>query len=130
MKLLKLIVMILALTFVTSCATVRQGFLEVSQEEVKNVETAREVAKNYLEIWPMQSGLIRGALGTSISEMPAVAIVAMDQLDRLASKKDEYTDLELGYSLGLRVRMMNQIVIQALRIFAPDVLTLLSALAP
>lgn len=104
------------------CQAMRQTALDISLEEVENAKTTREVALNYLKSWPVFSGLIRGALGPQMQELPLQAVEAMDELDDLALNADECTDHELGYSLGLRVRLLSAVVIEALKFYAPEML--------
>lgn len=108
---------------------VRETAIGISEEEVLNVKAAREVALNYLKIWPIQSGFIKGALGSRIDELPAQAVMAMEELDQLASEDpNTHTDYDLGLSLGLRVRLLGSIVQEALKTYAPDVLDMLPIL--
>lgn len=114
---------IFSLCFVLcGCATVRQTALDISLEEVENAKTTREVALNYLKSWPVFSGLIRGALGPQMQELPLQAVEAMDELDELATRADECSDHELGYSLGLKIRLLSAVVIEALEFYAPELL--------
>lgn len=105
------------------CATVRQGVLDISEEEMKNAETARMVAKNYLSITAIQIGMLKGAMGERINELPKTAVDAIDELSVLAAlDPNSLTDEQLGLSLGLRVRLLCSIVREAIRIYAPDLL--------
>lgn len=119
-KLLLVAVMVL----IAGCALTRQTAIDISSEEVENMDAVRVVARNYLSIWPMQSGAIRAALGSRIDALPAQAVEAMDELDDLAAVDDpnSYTDYQLGASLGLRVRILCDLVVEALKMYAPDVL--------
>lgn len=107
---------------IVSCAPFRQAGLEISYEEVENAEAIREIAYNYLKSWPVFSGLIRGSLGPQMSELPAQAVDAMDELDELAKRLDECSDHELGYSLGLKIRLLSAVVIETLDFYAPELL--------
>lgn len=123
MKKAMLCVMLVCLLWLLGCATVRQGAIDISKEEMKNAETAREVAANYLTIWPIQSGFIKGALGPRLDELPAQAVDAMNELDQLATgDPNEVTDYDLGLSLGLRIRLLTSVVVEALEFYAPDIL--------
>lgn len=122
---LQLIIVVVLLVTLAGCQLVRQSAIDISKEEVKNLETCREIAVNYLSIWPMQSGFIRGALGSRIDELPTQAVDAMDELDLLAAEAQDQSDYELGLSLGLRVRLLSSIVMQVLKQYAPDVIELL-----
>lgn len=128
MKTMVMLVMlcVLMVCLSTGCAPLRGIAVNISEEEIKNTETAREVARNYLSIWPLQSGFVRGALGPRLDELPVQVIDAMDELDLLAKQYSEdpndYLDHDLGLSLGLRVRLLSSIVAEALRFYMPDAL--------
>lgn len=100
-------------------------FRDVSETEIENLVITREIAKNYIEIWPMQSGFIRGALGDRLNEMPAQAITAMDELDELCENfgdPNNISDRKLGRSLGLRFRVCSAALKEAISQFAPEIL--------
>ena len=125
----RIIVLLLGLFLLASCSLYRESLVEMSREDVKNAEAVREAAINFLSTWNLNSGFIRGALGPRLDEFPAQFIVAMDELDDLADYNGEFmlinpklTDYNLGYSLGLRVRTLEVLVQNALKIYAPDIL--------
>lgn len=117
------VVMILALVVLIGCATMQV----ISEQDLKNAETSKIVAKNLLSTWKLNSGFIRGALGTRILELPFQAVSAMNELDELAEKTN-LTDYDLGYSLGLRVRALGAVVQEAFRLYAPEILKYLPSL--
>lgn len=119
-----LVMVLMMFVFATSgCVALRQGALDISIEEMKNAETAREVAKNYLSTTAFQVGMIKGALGPRINELPKTAVKAIDELSTLAAlDPNSLTDEQLGMSLGLRMRLLCSIVREVLRIYAPDIL--------
>ncbi len=128
MKKFKIIgISLLMVMFLASCASIRGDIVAFSKEDLKNATTSRTVAKNLLKTWKLNSGFIRGALGTNIDQLPQQAIQAMNELDKLADKKD-LNDYDLGYSLGLRIRALNSVVQEAIRIYAPNILDYLPAL--
>jgi hypothetical protein len=110
--------------FVAGCGPARQAMIDVSGENVKNAEMMRQVSENCLSVWPIQSGFIKGALGSRIEELPAEAIKAIEELDRLAGLPEQ-TDYELGMFLGLKVRLLSSVVQKAIEKYAPDVGALL-----
>lgn len=105
----------------------RDSLLQLSQEDVANAEAMKEMARNHLAAWPVNSGFIKAALGAKIKEIPASAAEAMKELDGLAAKQ-EWTDEELGRTLGLRVHLLITTVRESLELFAPEVLSRLPAL--
>jgi len=128
--LLTLVVAVLSVCLL-GCQVARQASIDISVEEIKNTEMLREVGLNYLSVWPMYSGIIRGSLGVSINELPSQAVAAMDELDKMAAlhgpdaQAGDYSDYELGLSLGLKSRLLCEVVLQALEQYAPDVIELL-----
>ena len=124
----RIFLIVLCFAVMAGCSGIRKITIKASEQEVKNAQTARDIAANYLGIWPIQSGFVRGALGPNLTALPANAVAAMDELDELAAKTS-WDDTELGTSLGLRVRMLNSIVIEALKMYAPDVFSVIGFLA-
>lgn len=120
-------VLLVCLSFLilSGCSPIRQVAIDISIENVKNAETIREVSKNCLSVWPIQSGFIKGALGSRINELPNEAIQAIDELDRL-SELPEQTDYELGLFLGMKVRLLSSVVRVSLEKYAPDLLEYLA----
>lgn len=120
------VVCIAFLIVLCGCAMIRESAIKVSESEIKNAVAVREVAANYLSIWPIQSGFIKGAIGPRMDELPAQVVAAMEELDKLAeqyaSDPEGMQDYALGQSLGLRVRMLSSIVAEALSFYMPEAL--------
>jgi len=114
------------LCILSACAGIRQDTIDLSLQDLENIETSKQIAVNLLKAWPFKSGFIRGAMGSKLDELPAQAIDAMNEMDRLAMEVDSLSDQDLGLSLGLQVRMLQQTVQVALEMFAPDVLKALT----
>lgn len=114
-----LIVLLVPLFF--GCGSVQKGIVSLSEQDIKNAETSRVVAKNLLSTWKLNSGFIRGALGDRLNQLPVGVVKALDELDLLADKMGP-NDFDLGYSLGLRVRLLSELVANALKLYAPEVL--------
>jgi len=130
---MRTLISILICITLCGCAVLRETATDISGEEVKNLIAARQVALDYLTIWPMQSGFIKGALGPRMDEMPAQVVDAIDELDRLSDElsltdPNSIGDEDLGLSLGLRVRLLGAVVQEALKMYAPDVLDLVPLL--
>lgn len=106
---------------VASCSSIQSGAIKAGQIDLKNATATRQLAKDLLSTWKLNSGFIRGALGPKIAELPNQAIEAMKELDALAEKTD-VNDYDLGYSLGARIRMLSSIVIEAFKLYSPEIL--------
>lgn len=126
MKKALLIFSALSLIFSVGCGGLRQNAVQLSQQDLANIEIAKEIAVNLLKAWPVKSGFIKGAMGPKLAELPQQALEAMNELDRLAVTPEALSDEEIGVSLGLGVRMLQQTVLTALEQFAPDVLQALT----
>lgn len=120
---MKKILLMLALAAILSfgCASMGKGIIDIANEDAANAEISKEVANKFLKTWSINSGFVRGSLGDRINQLPVGVVKAMDELDALAAKTS-WTDFELGYSLGLRIRLLSEIVAQALKLYAPEVL--------
>ena len=89
--------------------------------DFKNYEATKDLAKSLLKTWRLNSGFIRGALGAKFEALPAEVVKAMDELDEMATRPvDELDDMELGYSLGVRLLMTCEIVLKAINKYAPE----------
>ena len=118
---MKKIFILFLLPLFLGCTAMQKSIISLSKTDIKNAETSRVLAKNLLSTWKINSGFIRGSLGDRINKMPAEIVKAMDELDKI-SEKTEWNDFELGYSLGVRVRLLGELIINCLKIYAPDVL--------
>jgi hypothetical protein len=123
-----MVAVMMSLFLVVGCGWFRKNLVELSESDLKNAEATRVVAKNLLSTWKLNSGFIRGVLGERLNELPAEIVEALDELDKLADRQDELSDYDLGYSVGLRVRMFGAVVVKALKTYAPEVLKYLPAL--
>jgi len=121
---MKWILILFLVVSLVGCASIRADLIKLSQEDFQNAEATRVISKNLLLTWGLNSGFLRGALGDRLNQLPAEAVKAMDELDTLA-KKIEWNDFELGYSLGLRVRLLGEVVTNALKLYAPEILKFL-----
>lgn len=107
--------------FLVSCTSLQKSAIKVSEVDLKNAEASRIAGKNLLSTWKLNSGFIRGTLGDRLNQFPHEAVKAMDELDKLA-EKTELTDFDLGYSLGARVRLLGEMVVQAIQHYFPKLL--------
>jgi uncharacterized protein YceK len=124
MKQLIIVVLVAIVLVISGCAGMQKMTLDISKQDLKNAETSRQIGKNFLSTWPLNSGFIRGALGPNIIQLPISTVTALNQLDDLAEKyvAGEITDTDLGGALGTYTRLLSSAVQETLRIYAPDVL--------
>ena len=117
---MKSLMVVLALLLVTGCEMTRQTATDISTENIKNTETMKEISQSCISVWLVQSGFIKGALGSRINELPNEATEAIDELDRLAGLP-ERSDYELGLFLGLKVRLSSSVLRVTLEKYSPNV---------
>ncbi len=103
------------------CATTGNQ-IDLGKWDKQNAAVTRQYAKDLLETWRLNSGFLRGAIGDeTIKRLPCDCVSAWLQLDILASAPiEQLTDYQLGYSLGLRVKMLTQLVLEGIRQYAPQ----------
>ena len=133
MNRLKTILLATLLLALTGCSTLRKDAVSISESEVKNLHATQEIARNYLKIWPMQSGFIHGLMEHRQGEFPEHIVDAINELDNLSAKlltgdPNEILDYDLGLSLGLRVRMLGAVVEEVVKAYSPDLLDLVPLL--
>ena len=119
-KMKNLIMVFLVSLLVAGCEMTRQTATVISTENVKNTETMKEISQSCISVWLVQSGFIRGTLGSRINELPNEATDAIDELDRLAGLP-ERSDYELGLFLGLKVRLSSSVLRVTLEKYSPNV---------
>jgi len=117
----KNILLVFLIPLFLGCTAMQKSIINLSKTDLKNAETSRVLAKNLISTWEINSGFIRGALGDRLNKLPAEIVKAMDELDKI-SEQTEWNDFQLGYSLGVRARLLGDLILNALKIYAPDVL--------
>ena len=125
MKKFLLLVIIFAFVALMGCTSIRQFSIQASEEDLKNAETTRIVAKNLLSTWNINYGMIMGLVDDKI---PKIYLDYMKELKDYADRKDTLTDYELSYTLGRRVRLLSEGVIKAIKTYVPDALKFLGPL--
>lgn len=130
MKKLLVLLLVSGMFLFSGCAFLRGSAIKLSEEDMRNAEVAREIARNLMSTWLLNSGFIKGALGSKFDALPYEAVKAINELDVFARSGEELSDYGLGYTLGLRVRLLSETVKLALEQFAPEVLKLLPAALP
>jgi hypothetical protein len=118
---MKWILILFLVVSLVGCTSLQKSAIKVSKIDLKNAEASRIAGKNLLSTWKLNSGFIRGTLGDRLNQFPHEAVKAMDELDKLA-EKTELTDFDLGYSLGARVRLLGEMVVQAIQHYFPKLL--------
>ena len=129
-KIFIILIGIIFLAGLTSCGAIRKDLINLSESDIKNAETTRIVAQNMLKTWQINSGFILGVLGDRINELPASVFNAFKDLNDLSLRYQNGTlsDFELGYSVGIRIRILSAIVQQAIKQYAPEILQYLPSL--
>lgn len=108
--------------FLTSCSLGRQASMGIVQDDIQDIDDFKYSADLLLQTWQLNSGLIKGALGTHFEELPAEVVQAIMELDELSKKWDAPSDYEYGYAMGLRLRINMKIIAQFIDKYAPYLL--------
>lgn len=117
----------LAAWLFAGCAMGRKALVEITAEETQTVAVIQEQGAQLVKNWPTISGLIRGGLGEAgLLKLPAECVKAMDELDGYA-KKEDLSEQDLGYTVGLRVQMLGQIVMASIKRYAPEIFSIISS---
>ena len=111
----------------------------VAKAETKDVQAIIELGKKFNENWPAISGYLDGALGVKKGLLPHEALKAWADLDALAGVKhvdgqvkveapEADNDYEFAYAAGARARLLWPLVLEALKMVAPDVFQVVKSL--
>jgi len=122
--------LVFCLLLTSGCGFFRRSIIKLSEEDLKNAIVARTVAKNCLSTWSINSNFVRKALGSSIGQLPADAVTAMEEMDKLVPNKDKLTDPEVGQVLGYKALFLSKTVKYAIKQIAPQILKLLPFAVP
>lgn len=104
----------------------RETALKGVDEYTANVETEMEATRRLMKVWPYRSCQLREALGARYGSLPSDATDAWEKLDELC-KKEELTQCDLGTASGTWILMTYEVVREAVKQYAPDILGLLPA---
>ena len=117
---MKWMIIIVACCLLSGC----QFGLEQSQRDLADLELLRQTAHNQFEITEFQVAALKAFMGDEISMLPARAIVAIDEAEKLALNYDPntVTDTQLGQMYGYRALMFCEAVKEILRRYAPELL--------
>ncbi len=118
---MKKIIILLLICFLFSGCYTTKAFVNVEQQQATAIEEAKVATTLMLQNWKFRSGLIRGALQGRLDVLPQRTVAALDELDRLAAE-EKLDDRTLGYALGLRISMLQDIVKEMLKQYAPNIL--------
>ena len=118
-----ILIILLAAGSLSGCLTTKAAS-RIQEYHAEGVEDARQITRRMLDDWLFRSGVIRGALKPRMQELPTQAVKALDDLDILARQNltGELDDYELGLFLGTRMRLLSNIVRDAVETYAPSVL--------
>jgi hypothetical protein len=122
------------------CASINP---QITKVDMANYEANKQLAKDQMKTWSLNSGFILG-MGltnkiafpiTSSDQLRAVitsssVILAMNDLDVICKKLGYWNDedYDLGYSLGAKVRLGSQVMIQMVRDLFPELMKYAPAL--
>ncbi len=111
----------------------------VMKAETKDVKAIIALGKRFNKNWPAISGYLDGALGVKKGLLPHEALKAWADLDKLAgvarmdnevkvNKPLADNDYEFAYAAGARARLLWPVVLEALKMVAPDVFQVVKSL--
>jgi hypothetical protein len=101
------------------CAATRQAALDLTAEKIENAKVMRKISEECFSVCSLELGLLEGALGEDINDLPYESIKAIEELKALV-EKTELSDYELGYFLGLHLRLSSSVVQVTIEKYAPE----------
>ncbi len=103
------------------CATIRKNALKLSAEDIKMVDTEKQLVRNFLKTWEFRSGAIRGGMMDVVTQLPCDCIALISTLDEISTNPSP-SDGELGFVKGAFIRLKAEPVITIIKKYAPEIL--------
>ena len=125
---MKIAALLFLLVLLGGCGFTNKSVIDLSNESLRETETARAVGKNIISNWKLDSALVRGMLGVNIKMLPQDVVDAMDDLDIIAQKTTPLEDGDYGMAIGLTLRIWTSIAIQVVKQYAPAILQYIPAI--
>jgi len=112
-----LLISLVAFFCLSACA----GSMEnLNANYAENSAAVKQFAKLSAQDWLFGSGIIQGALSEPM--LPAWVFTELKKVDQWFIDKQELTEWQLGYIVGLRLRMAGPIIRGAVEQYAPGIL--------
>ena len=118
-KFLPALALIFLMVTVVSCASSIKSFSENYSETVTAVKDFSVITS---KDWLFGSGVIRGALPTEV--LPSWVYDELDKVDEWFTSSNDLTDSQLGYIVGIRLRLAGPIIKAAINQYAPGILSI------
>jgi hypothetical protein len=112
-----LLISLVALFGLSACAPSIQ---RVNANYSESMVAVKEFAKVSAQDWLFGSGIIQGALSEPM--LPAWVFAELKKVDQWFIEGKNLTDWEMGYIVGLRLRMAGPIIRGAVEQYAPGIL--------
>lgn len=113
-----LIVLVLVLLLLSGCAGSIQ---KVNSNYLEGSAAVKEFAKITSQDWLFGSGIIQGALAEPF--LPAWVFEELRKVDQWFIEGKNLTDWEMGYIVGVRLRLSGPVIRAAIEQYAPGILT-------
>ena len=119
--------------FLMGCGHLDKITVPVTESETKDITALIEAGDQFNKNWPGISGYLDGLLGSRKIQLPGEALSAWDDLDRLSGvfhNEDGTVDViseaeinvyEKGYVAGARARVLWPVLLEGIKLVAPDV---------
>ena len=110
----KIFLIILIFPFIFGCAEVRNWTLESSQENLANAAVSRQVSKEWMSTWSLNSGAIQCGMKEFL---PVPIIEDLKKMDELVTEQGLWSaeDYRLGCFEGLGIKLTSKAVEQAIK---------------
>jgi hypothetical protein len=112
----------------TGDATTTGGAPSILTGNVLNpidLTTVKQAVRDCLKDWAFYMGVLKGALGPNLDNLPKQTIDCIAAISAIAQKPiDQITDEELGFILGSKVRMLSPVIRGLIEQYVPNAGTL------
>jgi len=130
----KLMLVVVVIISLTGCGHLNKVTVPYTKAETKDIAALIEAGDQFNKNWPGISGYLDGILGSRKSQLPGEALSAWEDLDTLAgvTRENGILNIEVdedpsinnyqkGYVAGSRARLLWPILLEGIKLIAPDV---------
>ena len=110
---------LVAVMVLTGCAS---NIQDLTSKYTSSVTAVKEFSKISSKDWLFGSGIIQGAIDQSL--LPKWVFDELQKVDSWMLENRELTEWELGYMVGIRLRLAAPVIKAAIEQYAPGILSI------
>lgn len=115
----KLLILLAVGILLSGCAN---SIKNISENYAETMDAVKNIADISAKDWLFGSGIIQAAIPAAA--VPAWVINELKKVDSWFIEKKDLSEFEIGYIVGLRLRLAGPVIVAAIRQYAPGILSI------